>query len=130
VRGRRRLNTLSAKPVLTFHLVNLGVKHGQKVSHTKKTQSPVLHSSHRPSHRRLPSYHAPATQSLRSTLPLPPIRTNQLNTPNFDPHRLPTTMLVLFESAVGLCLFKIKDGKLDDKELHKQFDSPEGANNL
>lgn len=39
-------------------------------------------------------------------------------------------MLVLFESAVGLCLFKIKDGKLDDKDLHKQFDSPEGANNL
>jgi hypothetical protein len=40
------------------------------------------------------------------------------------------TMLVLFESAVGLALFKLKDGKLDDKELHKQFDTPEGANNL
>lgn len=39
-------------------------------------------------------------------------------------------MLVLFESAVGLALFKIKDGKLDDKDIHKQFDSPESANNL
>ncbi|GAA5992510.1 hypothetical protein JCM11641_001917 [Rhodosporidiobolus odoratus] len=39
-------------------------------------------------------------------------------------------MLVLFESAVGLALFKVKDGKLDDKELHKQFETEEGANNL
>ncbi|KAK4705073.1 nucleolar protein 58, partial [Phenoliferia sp. Uapishka_3] len=39
-------------------------------------------------------------------------------------------MLVLFESAVGLCLFKMKDGKLDDKELYKQFETPEEANNL
>lgn len=39
-------------------------------------------------------------------------------------------MLVLFESAVGLALFKMKDGKLDDKSLHTQFDSPEDANNL
>ncbi|KAM0749986.1 Nop-domain-containing protein [Meredithblackwellia eburnea MCA 4105] len=39
-------------------------------------------------------------------------------------------MLVLFESAVGLCLFKIKDGKLNDKELYKQFESPEKAGNL
>lgn len=39
-------------------------------------------------------------------------------------------MLVLFESAVGLCLFKMKDGKLDDKELYKQFNTPEEANNL
>lgn len=40
-------------------------------------------------------------------------------------------MLVLFESAVGLCLFKLKqDGKLDDKELYKQFETEEGANNL
>ncbi|ORY74062.1 nucleolar protein 58 [Leucosporidium creatinivorum] len=39
-------------------------------------------------------------------------------------------MLVLFESAVGLALFKLKDGKLEDKDIHKQFDTPEGANNL
>lgn len=39
-------------------------------------------------------------------------------------------MLVLFESAVGLALFKMKDGKLDDKNLHTQFDSAEDANNL
>ncbi|KAI5475582.1 hypothetical protein MNV49_001138 [Pseudohyphozyma bogoriensis] len=39
-------------------------------------------------------------------------------------------MLVLFESAVGLCLFKLNDGKLDDKDLHKQFETPESANNL
>lgn len=40
-------------------------------------------------------------------------------------------MLVLFESAVGLCLFKLSDaGKLNDKDLHKEFESPEGANNL
>jgi hypothetical protein len=39
-------------------------------------------------------------------------------------------MLVLFESAVGLALFKVKDGKLEDKDLHKQFDTEEGANNL
>ncbi|GAA5874003.1 hypothetical protein JCM16303_002658 [Sporobolomyces ruberrimus] len=39
-------------------------------------------------------------------------------------------MLVLFESAVGLALFKIKDGKLEDKDIHKQFETEEGANNL
>lgn len=39
-------------------------------------------------------------------------------------------MLVLFESAVGLALFKIKDGKLEDKDIHKHFDTPESANNL
>ncbi|GAA6058976.1 hypothetical protein JCM10212_001686 [Sporobolomyces blumeae] len=39
-------------------------------------------------------------------------------------------MLVLFESAVGLALFKVKDGKLEEKNLHKQFETEEGANNL
>ncbi|BGP17822.1 hypothetical protein JCM10213_008378 [Rhodosporidiobolus nylandii] len=39
-------------------------------------------------------------------------------------------MLVLFESAVGLALFKVKDGKLEDKDLHKSFETEEGANNL
>ena len=39
-------------------------------------------------------------------------------------------MLVLFESAVGLALFKMKDGKLEDNKLHQSFDSPEEANNL
>ncbi|SCZ87644.1 BZ3500_MvSof-1268-A1-R1_Chr2-2g05110 [Microbotryum saponariae] len=39
-------------------------------------------------------------------------------------------MLVLFESSVGLALFKVKDGKLDDKQLYKQFDDPESASNL
>ncbi|GAA5939680.1 hypothetical protein JCM1841_001149 [Sporobolomyces salmonicolor] len=39
-------------------------------------------------------------------------------------------MLVLFESAVGLALFKVKDAKLDDKDLYKQFETEEGANNL
>jgi nucleolar protein 58 len=39
-------------------------------------------------------------------------------------------MLVLFESAVGLALFKMKDGKLEDGKLHNSFDSPEEANNL
>ncbi|GAA5832990.1 hypothetical protein JCM11251_006473 [Rhodosporidiobolus azoricus] len=38
-------------------------------------------------------------------------------------------MLVLFESAVGLALFKVKDGKLGDN-LHKEFETEEGANNL
>ena len=40
-------------------------------------------------------------------------------------------MLVLFESAVGFSLFKLADGgKLEDKDLHKEFESPESANNL
>ena len=39
-------------------------------------------------------------------------------------------MLVLFESAVGLCLFKLKDGKLSEKGLHKEFEDPEKASNL
>ena len=40
-------------------------------------------------------------------------------------------MLVLFESAVGFSLFKLADGgKLEDKNLHKEFESPESANNL
>ena len=39
-------------------------------------------------------------------------------------------MLVLHESAIGLALFKVKDGKLDDKDLHKAFETEEGANNL
>ncbi|SCV70455.1 BQ2448_1849 [Microbotryum intermedium] len=39
-------------------------------------------------------------------------------------------MLVLFESSVGLALFKVKDGKLDDKQLYKQFNDPESASNL
>ncbi|GAA5894208.1 hypothetical protein JCM6882_007602 [Rhodosporidiobolus microsporus] len=38
-------------------------------------------------------------------------------------------MLVLFESAVGLALFKVKDGKLGDN-LYKEFETEEGANNL
>ncbi|GJN90392.1 hypothetical protein Rhopal_003403-T1 [Rhodotorula paludigena] len=38
-------------------------------------------------------------------------------------------MLVLFESAVGLALFKVKDGKLGD-DLHKSFESEEGASDL
>ncbi|BGP33522.1 Nucleolar protein 58 [Rhodotorula toruloides] len=41
-------------------------------------------------------------------------------------------MLVLYESAVGLALFKIKDSKVEGKqdELAKEFETPEGANNL
>lgn len=40
-------------------------------------------------------------------------------------------MLVLVESSLGFCLFKLNNkGKLDDKDLYKQFDTPEAAANL
>ncbi|KAH9464360.1 hypothetical protein Pst134EB_003889 [Puccinia striiformis f. sp. tritici] len=41
-------------------------------------------------------------------------------------------MLVLFESSVGFCLFKVADNGtlLTDGNLHKKFDSPASASNL
>lgn len=40
-------------------------------------------------------------------------------------------MLVLYETAMGFCLFKMSDsGKLTSPDLHKEFDSPEKANKL
>ena len=38
---------------------------------------------------------------------------------------------MLFETSVGFCLFKVNDqGKLEDKNLYKSFESPENASNL
>ncbi|KAI7966298.1 hypothetical protein MJO29_002046 [Puccinia striiformis f. sp. tritici] len=44
----------------------------------------------------------------------------------------PLKMLVLFESSVGFCLFKVADNGtlLTDGNLHKKFDSPASASNL
>lgn len=40
-------------------------------------------------------------------------------------------MLVLFETALGYCLFKVSDNvKLEDADLYKNFESPEGATKL
>ncbi|GAA96479.1 uncharacterized protein L969DRAFT_103421 [Mixia osmundae IAM 14324] len=40
-------------------------------------------------------------------------------------------MLVLYETSLGFCLFRLADnGKLEDKNLWKEFETPEGANNL
>lgn len=81
----------------------------------------------------------PALQRRPSTSPAACVTTGALSfpVPPFLPvsrpaplEPPPAAMLVLFESAVGLCLFKMKDGKLDDKELYKQFETPEEANNL
>jgi hypothetical protein len=43
-----------------------------------------------------------------------------------------TTMLVLYETALGFCLFKVTDsGKLEKPStLYKEFESPEKANGL
>ncbi|KAI0316122.1 Nop domain-containing protein [Amylostereum chailletii] len=40
-------------------------------------------------------------------------------------------MLVLYETAMGFCLFKMTDsGKLTSPDLHKEFDTPESASKL
>ena len=40
-------------------------------------------------------------------------------------------MLVLYETAMGFCLFKMSDsGKLTSPDLHKEFESAEKANKL
>ncbi|KAF9224357.1 Nop domain-containing protein [Gyrodon lividus] len=40
-------------------------------------------------------------------------------------------MLVLYETAMGYCLFKLSDSaKLDSADLYKEFDTPEKANKL
>lgn len=40
-------------------------------------------------------------------------------------------MLVLFETSLGFCIFKVKDaGKLDGEGLYKSFESSEEASNL
>jgi len=41
------------------------------------------------------------------------------------------TMLVLYETALGFCLFKVSDSaKLENADLWKEFESPEKANKL
>jgi nucleolar protein 58 len=50
-------------------------------------------------------------------------------------HHLPplfdTKMLVLYETAMGYCLFKVSDAaKLNSADLWKEFESPEKANKL
>lgn len=41
------------------------------------------------------------------------------------------TMLVLYETALGFCLFKVSDSaKLENADLWKEFESPEKANRL
>lgn len=40
-------------------------------------------------------------------------------------------MLVLYETALGFCLFKISDaGKIGSADLYKEFETPEKANRL
>jgi hypothetical protein len=40
-------------------------------------------------------------------------------------------MLVLFETAMGYCLFKVTDtNKIESADLWKEFESPEKANKL
>lgn len=40
-------------------------------------------------------------------------------------------MLVLYETPLGFCLFKVSDaGKLDSPDLWKEFETPERANSL
>ena len=40
-------------------------------------------------------------------------------------------MLVLYETAMGYCLFKLSDSKkLDSVDLYKEFETPEKANRL
>jgi nucleolar protein 58 len=40
-------------------------------------------------------------------------------------------MLVLYETALGYCLFKLTDsGKVSSSDLWREFETPEGANKL
>lgn len=40
-------------------------------------------------------------------------------------------MLVLYETAMGYCLFKMSDSvELEDADLYKDFETPEKANKL
>jgi nucleolar protein 58 len=40
-------------------------------------------------------------------------------------------MLVLYETAMGYCLFKLTDSaKLESADLYKSFETPEGASKL
>ena len=40
-------------------------------------------------------------------------------------------MLVLYETSLGFCLFKLTDdAKLESKDVWKDFESPEKANKL
>jgi nucleolar protein 58 len=40
-------------------------------------------------------------------------------------------MLVLYETAMGYCLFKISDtAQLEQADLYKEFETPERANKL
>ena len=40
-------------------------------------------------------------------------------------------MLVLYETALGYCLFKVSnEAKLESADLHKEFDSPAKASKL
>jgi hypothetical protein len=40
-------------------------------------------------------------------------------------------MLVLYETAMGYCLFKISDNaRLEEADLYKEFETPERANKL
>ena len=40
-------------------------------------------------------------------------------------------MLVLYETALGYCLFKLTaDAKLNSADLYQEFETPEQANNL
>jgi hypothetical protein len=43
----------------------------------------------------------------------------------------PTKMLVLYETAMGYCLFKVSDSaKIGSADLYKEFENPEQANKL
>jgi nucleolar protein 58 len=40
-------------------------------------------------------------------------------------------MLVLYETALGYCLFKVSnEAKLESADLHKEFETPEKASKL
>lgn len=44
---------------------------------------------------------------------------------------LVTKMLVLYETAMGYCLFKMSDNaRLEEADLYKEFETPERANKL
>lgn len=79
----------------------------------------------------LPVRRSHARKSLQNTRA---VRNSASTTRPFStlPSSLPlVAMLVLYETAMGFCLFKMSDsGKLTSPDLHKEFDSPEKANKL
>ena len=59
------------------------------------------------------------------------IRNHEVSVSSFVSCSTTPIMLVLAETAIGFVVFKLSsDAKLDNKELWREFESPEGANKL